>query len=96
MDMAQVYKIVTGKDNVKSKTWFTMAREGLRQTRGNAIAHPLSLRQERSRLEVRRNFFSQRVVDGWNKVPAVIKDVKTVNIFKRLYGAHRDNVAFAS
>ena len=94
MDMAQVYKIVTGKDNVKSETWFTMAREGLRQTRGNA--HPLSLRQERSRLEVRRNFFSQRVVDGWNKVPAVIKDVKTVNIFKRLYGAHRDNVAFAS
>ena len=94
MDMAQVYKIVTGKDKVKSETWFTMAREGLRQTRGNA--HPLSLRQERSRLDVRRNFFSQRVVDGWNKVPAVIKDVKTVNIFKRLYGAHRDNVAFAS
>ena len=81
--MAQVYKIVTGKDNVKSETWFTMAREGLRQTRGNA--HPLSLRQERSRLEVRRNFFSQRVVDGWNKVPAVIKYVKTVNIKEYLW-----------
>ena len=28
MDMAQVYKIVAGKDKVKSETWFTMGREG--------------------------------------------------------------------
>ena len=34
IDMAQVYKIVTGKDKVKSDTWFTMAREGLRLTGG--------------------------------------------------------------
>ena len=27
-DMAQVYKIVTGKDKVNRATWFTMAREG--------------------------------------------------------------------
>ena len=32
IDMAQVYKIVTGKDKVKSDTWFTMAIEGLRLT----------------------------------------------------------------
>ena len=40
IDMAQVYKIVTGKDKVKSDTWFTMASEGLRLTRGNAHCSP--------------------------------------------------------
>ena len=38
MDMAHVYKIVTGKDKVNSDTWFTMARDGQRLTRGNS--HP--------------------------------------------------------
>ena len=94
MDMAQVYKIVTGKDKVNSDTWFTMGREGQRMTRGNA--HPLSLKQQRARLEVRRNFFSQRVVESWNKIPTVIKDTKNVSSFKRLYGAHRDKVDIAA
>ena len=71
-----------------------MAREGLRLTRGNA--HPLSLKKQRSRLEVRRNFFSQRIVDSWNNIPPVIKDTKTVNSFKRLYGAHRSTVGTAA
>ena len=72
-----------------------MTRDSMRETRGTA--HPLRIKQQRTRLEVRSNFFSQRVVEGWNKVPAVIKDARTVTSFiKRLYGAHRDNVAFAS
>ena len=94
MDMAQVYKIVTGKDKVNSETWFTMARDGQRLTRGNA--HPLSLKKQRSRLEVRRNFFSQRAVNSWNNIPSVIKDTKTVTSFKKLYGAHRNTVGTAA
>ena len=83
-----------GKDKVKSESWFTMAREGQRQTRGNA--HPLSLKKQRARLEVRRNFFSHRVVDGWNNIPSVIKDTRTVTSFKKLYGAHRSTVGTAA
>ena len=41
---------------------------------------------------MRRNFFSQQVVDGWNNIPSGIKDTKTVISFKRLYGAHRSTV----
>ena len=85
---------MTGKDKVNSDTWFTMARDGQRLTRGNA--HPLSLKQQRARLEVRRNFFSQRVVESWNAIPAVIKDSKNVSSFKRLYGARRDKVGIAT
>ena len=71
-----------------------MGREGQRMTRGNA--YPLSLKQQRARLEVRRNFFSQRVVESWNKIPTVIKDTTNVSSFKRLYGAHRDKVDIAA
>ena len=62
-------------------------------TRGNA--RPLSLKKQRARLEVRRNFFSQKVVDDWNKIPAVIKDTRSVTSFKKLYGDHRNLVGTA-
>ncbi len=39
-------------------------------------ADPLNVRQEASRLDIRKQFYSQRVVDGWNKEPTDIK--KTV------------------
>ena len=93
-DMAQVFKIVTRKDNVSSETWFTMATDEQRRTRG--AIHPLSLRGQRVRLDIRKNFFSQRVIDSWNAVPAVIKDAATINSFKRLYGAYRNNVDLAT
>ena len=93
--MAQVYTIVTRKDKVSGKTWFTMATDEQRRTRGGAI-HPLSLRGQRVRLDIRKNFFSQRVIDSWNAVPAVIKDTATINSFKRLYGAYRNNVDLAT
>ncbi len=31
-------------------------------------AYPLNVRQQASRLDVRKQFYSQRVVNGWNKV----------------------------
>jgi hypothetical protein len=39
-------------------------------------ADPLNVRQQASRLDIRKQFYSQRVVDGLNKVPTDIK--KTV------------------
>ena len=35
------------------------------------------------RLELRRNFFSQRVVNAWNKLPYKVIDVSGVNAFKQ-------------
>jgi hypothetical protein len=56
-----VYKILTGKDNVNSEHWFTMAAEApgmMRQAAGlmNTV-------KPRSRLDVWANFFSVRIVD---------------------------------
>ncbi len=68
-DMVQTYKIATGKDMVNSETWFTSVTESGRPTR--SAADPLNLR-----LEIRRQFFSQRVVESWNKIPASLKQEK--------------------
>jgi hypothetical protein len=50
-------------------------------------ADPLNVRQQASRLDTRKQFYSQRVVDGWNKVPTDIKKIGcvTVNSFKMTY-----------
>jgi hypothetical protein len=38
---------------------------------------PLNVRPNAARLEVRRNFFSSRVTEKWNKIPSHVKNVKT-------------------
>ncbi len=48
-------------------------------------ADPLNVRQQASRLDIRKQFYSQRVVDGWNKVLTDIKNSVTVNSFKMAY-----------
>ncbi len=45
-----------------------------------------------ARLETRRNFFSNRVVEAWNMVPGDIKRAKTVSSFKNAYRSHRENM----
>ena len=44
--------------------------------------NPLNIRQRVSRLDIRKQFYSQRVVNGWNKVPTDIKNSVAVNSFK--------------
>ena len=64
-DMAMVYKVLTGKDQVDPTEWFDMAGEAARATR--ATADPLNVRAKHGRLEVRRNFFTVRVTEQWNR-----------------------------
>ena len=40
------------------------------------------LNRERVRLEVRRNFFTVRVVRYWNQLPEEVKEQRTINAFK--------------
>ena len=80
LDMLQTYKVMTGKDNVERSTWFDMASSGQRATR--QAADPLNIRPKAARLEVRRHFFSQRVVERWNEIPEKVKSAESVIGFK--------------
>ena len=78
--MIQTFKIIHGFDDVKSETWFNIVGSGEhRLTR--LTADPLNLMPSRSRLELRANFCTQRVVNFWNSLPG---EVKTLEILKRL------------
>ena len=86
-DMVQTYKIVTGKDMVKSETWFQSVTVTGRATR--SADDPLNLRPQASRLETRRHFFSQRVVESLNNIPSSPKQAETVRAFKNGYRDYR-------
>jgi hypothetical protein len=50
-----------------------MASSGQRATR--QAADPLNIRPKAARLEVRWQFFSQRVVEDWNEIPEQVNSL---------------------
>jgi hypothetical protein len=70
--------------------WFTMASDSERVTRQSA--DPLNIRPGSPRLDIRRYFYSQRVVESWNNLPLDIKKSVSVKAFKNAYRRHRDDM----
>ena len=79
-DLMQAFKILKEVDNVDKTTWFHQALPRSHQTRATEGGHHIVL--ENARLELRRNFFSQRVAEKWNSLPGETKEVRTVKEFK--------------
>jgi hypothetical protein len=90
--MVQTYKILHGHDKVKSDTLFVRADQANVPTR-SATGH-MNLGHQAARLEARLNFFSQRVVENWNKVPTNIKMVLVSHCLVHKYISRDDQNMF--
>jgi len=80
LERLEVYNLSTGKEQIGHKQFFHSADTpcGLRE-------HEKKLAKDRSRLDSRKFFFSQRVVNGWNRLPAKVVNSESVNSFKNAY-----------
>ena len=81
-DLVQTFKIIRGFDDVKSDIWFSLVGENpARLTRHSN--DPLNINTRHPRCEIRKNFFSNRVIDKWNYLPSDLKNSVTVTSFKK-------------
>ena len=81
-DLIQVYKILNHIDKLDTSSFFEL-HEGSR-TRG----HNFKLKKRSSRLNMRANTFSQRVVNNWNNLPRQCVNSSSVNSFKSSLNNH--------
>ena len=80
-DLLQACEILNGFDRVSSDIWLkTVGEHNNRLIR--ITSYSKNLDSVRSRTDIRKNFFSNRVVNLWNNLPIDIQDSRTVKIFK--------------
>ena len=75
-DLIEAFKLIRGFENLDYRTFFNLNNSN--RTRG----HRYKLVKNRSRLDIRKYFFSQRIVDLWNKLPQGVVEATSVNQFK--------------
>ena len=81
-DMVMVHKIMHRMGGLEPETWFERA-DVQRNTR--SAAEPMGIKKVFGRTELRKNFFSGRVIDPWNGIPPDLKATAKTETFKKLY-----------
>ena len=76
-DLIETFKLLTGKEKIEYDQFFQLS-----ETAHGLRGHSLKLFVKRSRLEIRRQFFSNRVVKGWNLLPQSVVEAPSTNAFK--------------
>ena len=76
-DLIETFKILTGLEKVDKEYFFSFS-SSLGVTRG----HKLKLAKPACRTDVRKFFFTNRIISTWNSLPAPVIECKTVDSFK--------------
>mgnify|MGYP003529753736 FL=1 len=84
-DLIEVFKMIKGLNKADYRRFFTIVHNS--RTRG----HRFKIVKNRSRLDIRKHFFSQRVVNEWNALPEIVVESESVNGFKNSYDKYFKN-----
>lgn len=87
-DLIETYKLVTHKEDVDPNQFFHPNNN--QHLRG----HHHKIFKKQSRLNFRKNFFSQRVVNYWNELPSHVVDANSVNMFKNRLDKYWHDMSF--
>ena len=83
-DVIEVFKYLKGFSDIDFGKYFKIVENS--RTRG----HKYKIEKVRSRLDIRKNFFTQRVVNDWNTLPGVVVEATSVNGFKNRYDKYME------
>ena len=76
-DLIETYKLLKRYYDIDWSKLFTLGP--ISHTRG----HHLKLYKQQSRLQLRTNFFTQRVINQWNCLSAEVVSAPTISVFKK-------------
>ena len=82
-DIIQTYKILSRIDQVDSIKWFRPVGTNAKRLT-STTAYCKNLIPSRYKTEMRHNFFFNRVVNKWNRLPTEVKEARSLNSFKKL------------
>ena len=75
-DLIEAFKLLKGIANLDYSLFFKLSGDS------KVREHTYKKVKNSFRLDVRKHFFSNRVVDAWNELPQYMVDAETVNSFK--------------
>ena len=78
-DLIEVFKMVKGLSGIPMESMFEFS------TTKHLRGHELKLTKHRSKLEVRRHFFTERLVNRWNSLDHHTVNASTVNSARMVY-----------
>ena len=88
-DMIQVYKIAHNYyDKVSVKDLIIFKNDS--RLRG----HNFTITKKPTNKQLFTNYFSNRIVNSWNKLPAEIVNADSVNSFKNLFDKHNKDIMY--
>jgi len=80
--LSEMFKIMRGFSDVDRELWFKLAAANNGGTVTRMAADELNVKLPPARLELRKQFFSVRTCELWNRLPSEVKRSKNVKTFK--------------
>ena len=90
--MIQCYRMLNGLSNVDVNSFFTYSCD--RHTLNTQSAAEEKLVSAKATLELRKNFFTNRIVNVWNDIPYEIRTAPSINSFKNQYDEYKKHKCY--